>query len=243
VGLPATIGSIEGTGFVFVGGTNVGSNNLSTVFSGVIDGGSMTKIGTGTLTLTGANVYTGGTTVNGGVLQVDNTSGSGTGTGPVTVNSGGTLSGTGKIAGNVINNGVVGPGSSPGTLHVGGNYSQGSGGTLDIEIASLFSFDQLMVSGTASLGGTLDVTLDGYTGHAGDIFTILTSSGLSGSFSIIDLPTLGNRLFFTERVTSNDVLLTVNGPAGVPDRGATLLLMAGAVAALFSLQRFWTSAD
>jgi len=238
-----TIGSIEGTGLVSLGLGNltVGSNNLSTVFSGVIQsgfsgtGGSLTKIGTGTLVLSGANTYTGNTTISGGVLQVNGSIAS-----PNTfVNRGGTLRGTGTVGGNLNNNGVVAPGDSPGTLHVGGNYSQGSDGTLEIEIASLFSFDQLMISGTAALSGTLDVTLDDYTGHAGDIFTILTSSGLSGNFSILDLPTLSNGLFFTERVTSNDVLLTVNGPANVPDPGATLLLMAGALAALFSLQRFW----
>ena len=59
-----TIGSLEGDGQVFLGGNNlsVGSNDLSTAFSGIIQGagGSLTKIGTGTLTLSGANTYTGG---------------------------------------------------------------------------------------------------------------------------------------------------------------------------------------
>src|SRR5438874_3486706 len=54
-----SIGSIQGSGLVFLGALNltVGSNNRDTVFSGVISGsgGSLTKIGTGTLTLTGAN--------------------------------------------------------------------------------------------------------------------------------------------------------------------------------------------
>jgi protein with PEP-CTERM/exosortase system signal len=81
------------------------------------------------------------------------------------------------------------------------------------------------------------------TGHAGDIFTILSSSGLSGNFVTLDLPDLSNGLFFTERVTSNDVLLTVNGPTGVPDSGSTLLLMVGGVAALLGLQRFWASVE
>ena len=168
---------------------------------------------------------------------MDNTSGSGTGTGPVTVNSGGKLSGTGTIAGNVLNRGIVSPGDSPGTLHLGGNFTQSNDGTLEIEIASLLSFDQLMVSGTASLDGTLDVILDGYTGHAGDTFAILTSSGLIGNFGTFDLPELNNGLVFTERVTSNNVILTVSGSTSVPDWGFTLLLMACALVALLCLQR------
>ena len=79
-----TIGSIEGSGNVFLGGNNltVGSNNLSTVFSGVIQdggpssgtGGSLTKVGTGTLTLGGGNgnSYTGTTFVNEGTLTLLN---------------------------------------------------------------------------------------------------------------------------------------------------------------------------
>jgi autotransporter-associated beta strand protein len=78
----------------------VGSNNLSTTFSGRIGGlrASLTKIGTGTLTLSGANDYGGGTAITSGVLLVSNISGSGTGTGAVSVNAG-TLGGSGIIAG------------------------------------------------------------------------------------------------------------------------------------------------
>jgi outer membrane autotransporter protein len=73
-------GSIEGAGTYFLGANQlaVGANNLSTTVSGVIaDGGaaggtgaSLVKVGTGTLTLAGANTYTGGTTISAGTLQL-----------------------------------------------------------------------------------------------------------------------------------------------------------------------------
>src|SRR5205823_6495978 len=93
-----TIGSIQGTGIVFLGGNNLttGLNNLSTAFSGVMKdgglnggtGGSLTKLGKGKLTLSKPNTYTGGTTLNGGTLLVRNKAGSATGSGAVQVNNG-----------------------------------------------------------------------------------------------------------------------------------------------------------
>jgi autotransporter-associated beta strand protein len=103
-----SIGSLEGEGYVYLEGNEliVGSNDLDTIFSGIISdgsgytGGSITKIGDGQLTLRNANTYSGETTVNGGTLMVNNTGASGTGSGPVQVSSG-TLSGNGIIAGAV----------------------------------------------------------------------------------------------------------------------------------------------
>ena len=109
-----TIGSLEGDGLVFLGRRNlfIGSNNLSTIFAGVIqDRGSLVKIGGGTLKLSGASTYTGGTVINEGTLTVANRSGSGTGTGAVEVNAG-NLGGKGIIAGAV----TVGTGSGTGAF-------------------------------------------------------------------------------------------------------------------------------
>src|SRR5215471_9700086 len=114
-----TTGSIEGNGAVFLGANNLtlGTNNLDTTFSGLIQdggisrgtGGSLTKTGNRKLSLISANTYTGGTTVTKGTLLVKNRTGSATGTGGVQVNAG-TLSGTGIINGAV----TVGAGTSSG---------------------------------------------------------------------------------------------------------------------------------
>jgi autotransporter-associated beta strand protein len=109
-----TIGSLEGDGIVLLGHNNltIGSNNLTTEFSGNIENsGSLGQIGTGTLTLSGANTYTGGTTMSAGSLVINNTTGSGTGAGAVRVNTG-TLGGKGTIAGAV----TIGTGSSTGAF-------------------------------------------------------------------------------------------------------------------------------
>jgi len=134
-----TTGSIEGNGDVFLGANNltVGTNNLGTTFSGLIQdggigggtGGSLTKTGNGTLSLTEANTYTGGTTLEAGTLLMKNETDSATGSGAVQVNAG-TLGGTGKIAGAVtVGTGIgigafLSPGNSatePGTLTIDNN--------------------------------------------------------------------------------------------------------------------------
>jgi autotransporter-associated beta strand protein len=102
-----TAGSIEGGGTYFLGSKalTVGLNNLSTVVSGIIVdgginggiGGSLIKVGTGTLTLTGASTYTGVTAVSAGTLEVDGALGNTA----VTVQSGATLAGQGTIEGSV----------------------------------------------------------------------------------------------------------------------------------------------
>jgi autotransporter-associated beta strand protein len=120
------------------------------VFSGIIseaDGGggvtddvlSLLKIGAGTATLSGANTYSGGTTVQAGTLLVNNITGSGTGSGSVTVQGGAVLGGTGIIAptqtgANITiygGDGLDDPYNPDGKLVVG---NPGSAGTLGINL-------------------------------------------------------------------------------------------------------------
>src|SRR5439155_20393109 len=122
-------------------------------FNGLMSGvGGLTKTGAGVFTLARSvgNTYGGGTTISGGTLLVMNTSGSGTGTGPVAVNAGAVLGGTGTSQGNITNNGTVAPGSSVGTFHIGGSFTQAAGGRLEIELASLASHDELAITGAVS---------------------------------------------------------------------------------------------
>ena len=105
-----------------------------------------------------------------------------------TVNiNGGTLQGFGTVTGNLVNGGTVHPGDGPGILTVTGNYTQTSSGTLEIQIGGPNAgtgYSQLSITGTAALGGTLDVgLLDGFTPYNGETFTILTSAGLNSSTS------------------------------------------------------------
>jgi hypothetical protein len=150
------------------------------------------------LTLTGGTLILGTTsadvstiplvTLSGGVLG---------GLGTVNVATlnllGGVLNGTGTIIGNVNNTaGTVSPGASPGTLTIDGNYVQGSGGTLAIEIggtAAGTQYDQLVVTGDATLGGALDVALiNGFVPASGDSFTVVQGGTVSGEFAATSFP-------------------------------------------------------
>ncbi len=98
------------------------------------------------------------------------------------------LTGTGLITGDLWSSGTVAPGNSIGTLSVGGNFTQTSAGTLQIEVASASRHDGLLVSGTAKLAGTLEILSLGYDAAYGDQIPFLIADEITGKFNRIELP-------------------------------------------------------
>jgi len=175
-----TIGSLEGDGKVRARNfLSVGSNNLSTTFSGVIQDYAgfstaclLTKIGTGKLVLAHANAYTGGTIVKRGKLVVNNFRDSGTGSGPVQVEHG-TLGGKGIIAGAV----TIGTGSGIGAVLSPG-YVHGSGraGSLTINSALTFNSD-----------GRYEAQVNSSTSMADEVAALGVSINASAQFALSDI--------------------------------------------------------
>ncbi|MEA2910804.1 MAG: hypothetical protein QOJ15_2885 [Bradyrhizobium sp.] len=184
-----TAGSIAGSGFYFIGPDNlltVGSNNLSTEVSGFIEDGcgclpgSLEKVGTGTLTLSGINTYTGLTLVNGGSLLV---TGSIAKSLVVLVDNGATLGGTGTVPLTTLSGGAtLAPGlpNALGTLTVNDLLTFSSGTFYDVKVTSGGNDLTQVVAGlhapgVASLAGTVRVTSLNSSYRFNSPYTILTA--------------------------------------------------------------------
>ena len=104
----------------------------------------------------------------------------------------GILFGSGTINGKTFSSGRLFPANSPGIFSVQGDYTQNSDGLLGIEIGGTNSgtdYDQLQVSGTATIAGTLQVRLmNGFTPTVGQTYRIVNAGSFSGGFSSITQP-------------------------------------------------------
>jgi len=154
------------------------SSTLSTAAGGSIDIGPtlLTKAASGEI-----RIGPGGRLTDNGFV-----------TGNVTVQFGGSVTGSGFINGKLINSGRAGWGNSPGRLTVQGDYTQNSDGLMSIEIGGTDAgsgYDQLQVTGTATIAGKLDVRLvNGFTPTVGQTFRIVNANSFSGAFPSISGP-------------------------------------------------------
>ncbi len=184
IGNGGGFGSIDSTSSVNNNGALIYNRNGATTASYAIGGsGTLEKQGAGTLTLTGNNTYTGGTTVSTGTLLVNNTSDSGTGSGSLLVSAGATLGGSGEIAGITTISGILAPGNSIGTLTVANdvtwNGSLLSDGTANwkFELGAANTADLLRITGGASE----------FLKGSGSVFCFdFMGSTATGTFTLVD---------------------------------------------------------
>ena len=172
-----TVGSLGGGGVVLLGSAtlNAGGDNTSTLFSGTMSGtGAFVKSGSGVLTLTGANSYSGGTTVTGGTL----------------------LGTTSSLQGNIVDNGVVAfdqatSGTFAGALSGSGSLVKSGAGILTLSGANTYG------GGTAITGGGgISIGSDAALGAAGGAVS-LGDAVSSGSLLFTNAGGLSSNRLFT----------------------------------------------
>ena len=162
-----SFGSVEGAGTIDLGGRKIqiGSLNTSTSISGLISdaglggqtGGSLEKIGSGTLNLLNNDTYTGGTIITAGALAVN-----GSIQGSTEVKNGATLKGTGTIYGTVTVDagGTISPGNSPGTITMRSLILTNTS-ILDFELGTTSDKVVITTSGGLTLAGILNISDSG----------------------------------------------------------------------------------
>ncbi len=175
-----TIQSTGGSGTLTGTSYTVQSGTISAKLAG--SGVVLTMAGPGTVTLAGANTYTGATIINGGTLRVN---GSTSAASVVAVNSTGTLGGTGTVNGavTVASGGAIAPGgATPGTLTIGSNLTLNGGSALNFRLGNSTA-DQLTLSGTGLTltgpsSGQVTINLLNFNGTATlGTFTLLSVTG------------------------------------------------------------------
>jgi fibronectin-binding autotransporter adhesin len=147
----------------------VGNNSLSTTYSGVLSGagGSLTKAGNGTTTLTGSNSYSGTTTVNAGALVVSSGgliqgSSAVVNAGSLLVQSGGNLNTATTVTGGMLSVASAGSIESSTTTVSGGVLLASSGGSFNSAAAIALSNGTVQVSGGTLVAPGINVTIPGY---------------------------------------------------------------------------------
>jgi len=223
-----TVASLAGAGAIGTGtGTGgiltVNNTSVPTTFSGIISGAggiTLSPSNTKTLMLTGANTYTGPTTISGGTLQMGANGVLSNGTTATAV----TLANTAGATFDLNNfNATVGPiqggGTGGGNILLGlGNGGAGSGGTLTV-----------VVSSTSTYAGNI-------TGNGN---LILNGAGAGSNTGTLFLTGINT---YTGSTTVNAGVLNFNSAAAIAGTGANLTVSSGAaLAAGFAINQAFLS--
>ena len=184
----------------------------------------------GTLTISKGSTFTVGANGNyaqtAGTTTVDGTL-STTGAGAIQINGGNVFGNGGNFSGNTTNGGTFNIGDrilTAGTETVTGTYTQNSGGALDIDIGGTTKgtqFNQLTITGAASLNGTLNLDLiNSFVPTVGETFDILNANSVAGTFATVNGTSINSTEAFTVlyNMPTNTVTLdvvSVPGTSGV----------------------------
>ncbi|MCH7813011.1 MAG: hypothetical protein IID40_03225, partial [Planctomycetes bacterium] len=188
------------------------------------ENGAELRLDVGPFTTSGSVFAAAGSTIFRNATDYTQTAGSTIIDGALTLNAGGTvtlnggsLGGSGTVNADVNNAaGTVAPGGSTGILTISGDYTQGPGALMAVEIGGLIpgtEHDLLAVAGSATLSGSLDVSLiDGFEPQGGQMFLVLTFASRTGEFSSLGGPGDCNGPIFEIQYNANDVTLVVTEP-------------------------------
>ncbi|MGU3626052.1 Ig-like domain-containing protein [Comamonas sp. C24C] len=234
-----TIGSLAGTGSVVLNaGLTTGGDNTSTTYAGAISGlFGLNKAGSGTLTLTGNNSYTGATNVSAGGLTLNRVGGALADSSAVTVSSGATLTisadetidtlfGAGSVALGAQNLtvGVNGLSSNfSGTITGSGTLTQDGTGTLTLsgtngaQSWATRVFDGTLSISSASNIGAGAVELNGGTLSITDNITLVNAITLNGAGGIVSVAS----------GTAVGLSASIGGTAGLSKAGNGALTLSG----------------
>ncbi|MCJ9706431.1 autotransporter-associated beta strand repeat-containing protein, partial [Bradyrhizobium sp. SHOUNA76] len=257
-----TAGSIAGAGDYVLGANTLttGSLNSSTQVDGVISGtgGGLTKVGTGTLTLTGTNTYTGATTISAGTLALSGF-GSIANSSVVTVNAtfdisassfpfnaittlAGNSSGIVNMGGNglFITNGsteFAGVIQGTGGLEIGGGTQTLTGVNTYSNVTQIDSGGTLALKGSGSIASSLYVAFSG-AGATLDISQTTSGASVGGLFSLSPVGTvaLGSK---TLTITNGSFFGGVIQDGGIGGgTGGNLAIASGATQQLYGTNTY-----
>jgi RHS repeat-associated protein len=205
-------GPLTNTGTIEVdsGTMNLQVNSLAQLPSTTLTGGTWNALNGATLQFpNGSTIATNqaNVTLDGAGAAITGLTALTTNTGSLTLSNGATLTTTGSLT----NSGTItlaGSAAAGGALNVGGNFSQGSTGTLNIDVAGTSAsglFGTLTATGTATLGGALNATATGgYSPAIGQSYQVLTFASATGEFSSV------RGSVFTQQLNATNLTLAVS---------------------------------